>query len=315
MAALILEISTRGRGQPQYRRVRQFPYRIGRSYDNDLILSDDTVSGNHLHIERGVDGVMRVRNLSHENGTQCLGKKLGFVPVDISDDMSLQLGHTTLRLINPAREVKPAKLSHHYPGPLQLASQLPFAIGLLSMLWYWESWQVVDGMFIKHAAKEVWLAQLPQLISPLLIATLTGFISRLLLHRWQYALQLSIACIALLMVMAMQEMQSWLSYYYSDYDAGTVLFYIMMASVFTALFAWQLRAFSNLSRERAAITSLAIVWPLIIVLSLPTWLRETDFRSQPTMHTLLRATDERQLPTMDINSFVEQLDHDLQSEL
>jgi len=314
MATLIIEISTRGRGQPQFRRVRQFPYRIGRAYDNDLILHDETVSAAHLQIERDRDGVLRLRNLSHENGTQCNGRKLGFVPVELNKACTLQLGHTTLRLLQPDSAVGPARLSHHYPGPMQIASKLPFALFALAFVWFLNAWQVSDNLISPRSEKEILLAQLPQLIAPLLSATVTGFISRLLLHRWQFALQLSIACIALLMVIATQEIQAWLSYFYSDNDAGTAFFVVMMASVFTALFAWQLRAFSNLTRERAGLTAVAIMWPLIAVLSLPSWLREPQFNSQPQMHTLLRPVDERQQANVDITTFINRLDQDLQSD-
>lgn len=314
MAALIIEISTRGRGQPQYRRVRQFPYTIGRGYDNDLILPDDTVSASHLRLERDGEGHIHLRNLSHENGSLVQGKKLGFVPQELSDQLVVQLGHTSIRFLTPDSRIGTAKLSHHYPGPMQLASKLPFAVFALLLVWVLNAWQVYDGLVSQRSEKEILLAQLPQIISPLLIATITGFISRLLLHRWQFALQLSIACVALLMLTATQEMQSWLSYFYSDSEAGSAFFIVMMASVFTGLFAWQLRAFSSLSRERAGVTAIAILWPLIVLLSLPSWLREPSFSSQPAMHTLLRPVDERQQRNIDLNSFINQLDQDLHSD-
>lgn len=311
MATLIIEVSTRGRGQPQYRRVRQFPYTIGRGFDNDLILPDDTVSSSHMQLERDTTGTLYVRNLSHENGTLLDGKKMAFVATPLSLPMTLTLGHTTIRLLSPQQSVTVARPSHHLPGPMQLATRLPFALLLLGAVWSIEAWQVVNAMVSPRSEKDILLAQLPHILSPLLSATLTGFISRLLLHRWQFALQLSIASVTLLMLMVTQEAQSWLSYYYSDHDMGSLFSMVMMASVFTGLFAWQLRAFSSLSHKRAGITAIAIVWPLIAVLSLPAWLREPGFRSQPAMHTLLLPMDERRQPTSDIDTFIQQLQDDL----
>ena len=63
----VLEIITRGLNQ--YYPLRTFPVRVGRALDNDIILSDPSISAHHLEVDRNDDGQLTVRNLSEENGS------------------------------------------------------------------------------------------------------------------------------------------------------------------------------------------------------------------------------------------------------
>lgn len=292
MAAVILEIFSRGRGQPQFRRVRQFPYRIGRAYDNDLILTDDSVSPHHVQLEQDAFGQVKVRNLSQENGTRLNKKALGFVPVECSLPSDIFLGHTHLRLLSPETRIAPTKRLQHTPG-VSWFMTLPVALGMLFAVLLMNVFMVFNEQIMQRPWHEILTRELPEVLSPLILATFTGFISRLLLHRWQYPLHLSIACIAILMARGSMELIALVSYYFTNHVAGVLVSNLLAATVFTALFAWQLRAFSTLSRERSTFIAVAIVWPLLGLFWLQSYVRTPDFRSQPEMHTVLRVSDLR----------------------
>lgn len=305
-AALILEILSRGRGQPQYRRVRHFPYRIGRGYDNDLILPDDTVSADHLQLEQTPEGQLQVRNLSHENGSRLGSRKLGYVPEPLQTPATLQLGHTQIRVLAPDTPVAPARRPQAVPGSLALVERLPFALALLALLFLIDvlltRWHQIEPLTLRAIV----FNQAPELLAPLLTAVVTGFISRLLLHRWQFGLQLSIACIGFLLGQLHIELLQRVSYYYSSNDVASVLNVLMAATLFTALFAWQLRAFSTLSRKRASVTAIAIIWPLLTLFGVQSVVRTPDFRSQPPLHLQLQAQDVRRADTVPLELFLQQ---------
>ena len=303
-AALILEIMTRGRGQPQYRRVRQFPYRIGRGYDNDLILPDDTVSAHHVQLERDVDGALRVRNLSHENGTRLGHRKLGYVPEMLTAPATLQLGHTQIRVLTPDVAVAPARRPQAVPGSLALVERLPFALVLLMLLFIMEVMFALLHQVEPQPLKTVLLNKAPELLAPLLTAVVTGFISRLLLHRWRFGLQLTIACVGFILGQLTIELLQRVSYYYSSNEIASVLNVVLAATLFTGLFAWQLRAFSTLSGRRSVITAIAIAWPLLALFGVQSIVREPDFRSQPPLHLQLHVQDVRQQPTLTLDAFL-----------
>ncbi|NQD36033.1 FHA domain-containing protein [Permianibacter sp. IMCC34836] len=308
---LILEIVSRGRGQPQYRRVRHLPYRIGRGYDNDLILADDTVSADHLQLEQGTDGGIRARNLSHENGSRLGHRKLGFVPEDLSLPATLQLGHTQIRVLKPDTVVAPARRPQAVPGSLALVERLPFALALLALLFLNEVLMAVTHQVEPLTLRAVLLNQAPEMLAPLMTAVLTGFISRLLLHRWQFGLQLTIACVGFIAGQLAIELLQRVSYFYSSNEAAAVLNLMLGATVFTALFAWQLRAFSNLTRERSIVTAIAIAWPLLALFWVQGIVRTPDFRAQPALHLQLQAQDVRQDDTLSLPGFLETVSTEL----
>ncbi len=311
-APYILEIVSRGRGQPQFRRIRQFPYRVGRAYDNDLILSDDTISAAHLQFEQDADGALRVRNLSHENGTRLGRRKLGFVPEPMALPCTLELGHTQLRVLAQDTAVAPARRPQAVPGSLTLVERLPFALILLVLLFGFDVAMMFMNRIEPLTLRNALFNQAPELLAPIFTAVLTGFISRLLLHRWRFGLQLTIACVAFIVSALAQELLHRISYFYSS-DGIAQLFNLMLAgSVFTALFAWQLRAFSTLSKQRSIGVAVAITWPLMALFWLQGVVRTPDFDEQPALHLALLATDLRRDETLDLSSFLQQTHNELQ---
>lgn len=302
MAAVIIEIFSRGRGQPQFRRVHHFPYRIGRAYDNDLILNDDSVSAHHLQLEQDDNGNVMVRNLSHENGSVMRKRKLGFVPQPTALPVDIYAGHTHLRLVDPQAQVPAAKRVQHTPGMSWFLS-LPVSLTLLFAVLLMNTFMVFHEQIEQKPWYDILTRQIPEIFSPLILATITGFISRVLLHRWQYPLHLSIACIAIILARGSVELSSLTSYYFSSHVAAVLLNNLIAATLYTALFAWQLRAFSTLSRERATFTSVAIVWPLLLLFWLQAYLRAPDFKRQPELHTVLRVSDFRQQENVSLTEY------------
>src|SRR5258706_9767385 len=88
-------------------RVDKLTYRVGTHASNDLVLSDPTVSQQHLELS-GEPGGLRVTDLSSTNGTYLelggSGVRVGEVTLDGA--VTLRLGGTTLRLSPTAEEAE-----------------------------------------------------------------------------------------------------------------------------------------------------------------------------------------------------------------
>jgi hypothetical protein len=72
------------------------PIRLGRGYDNDVILDDAHTAARHAVIEAGADGRPVLRDLGSRNGSVHRGKRLASIALD--GDTVVRLGHTNLRL-------------------------------------------------------------------------------------------------------------------------------------------------------------------------------------------------------------------------
>ncbi len=316
MAKLILEIQSRGRGQPQYRRVRNLPYRIGRAYDNDLILADPTVSAHHLQILEDEQGDLQIENLSSENGTRLLergssDRKLGSGSVALTVPAQIECGHTLIRVLRPDTPVLPARRHERDSVWWHNMTRLPVAFTLLALLLAVNFFLALGESVDPQAWRQILFMQLIGVSVTVLFATATGFVSRMLTHRWRFGLQLTIACCAMLALMGADELSQLVSYYSSSHRVAEISNYLLMATLFTAIFAWQLRAISHLNRERATGIAIAIAWPLLLLFAVQDLVRAPDFSPQPALHTDLRVPDLRQQPTLDIERF----SHDVRQQL
>lgn len=111
------------------------PIRIGRAYDNDIILDDQHTAAHHAQIELNQLDELVISDLGSQNGI-ALGKQRSDFFV-VNGDVIYRLGHTHLRVRTPAYTVAPEvsdSTNHHWEGwlPAVLGSLLLVCIGLLS---------------------------------------------------------------------------------------------------------------------------------------------------------------------------------------
>jgi hypothetical protein len=115
------------------------PIRLGRGYDNDVILDDAHTAASHAVIEAGADGNPVLRDLGSRNGSVHRGRRHASIALD--GDTVVRLGHTNLRLRGADQPV-PAELAdttmHGWEGgtPALLGLGL---IGATTALSHWLS--------------------------------------------------------------------------------------------------------------------------------------------------------------------------------
>lgn len=78
---------------------------IGRSIDNEVILTDISVSRKHLKVLRDEQGALRLRDLGSGNGTLLNGTRVQDVP--LSDGDRIELGETVLVVRIPPTQLSP----------------------------------------------------------------------------------------------------------------------------------------------------------------------------------------------------------------
>jgi FHA domain-containing protein len=131
-----IELLTRDKHLKTRHRFEQLPIRIGRAYDNDLVLDDPYIAPNHAIIEMAESGSIQIRDLDSENGVVSQGKRH---PVIQIDDHIIRLGHTNMRVRHAGVEVNKAltdKASHGWEGwPPAIAGLLMIILSTLVSVW------------------------------------------------------------------------------------------------------------------------------------------------------------------------------------
>ncbi|TFW28717.1 FHA domain-containing protein [Duganella callida] len=96
MAPYFIEILARNGDVLHRHKVAQLPIRIGRSYDNDIILDDAHSAASHAVVELDGHNQIILRDLGGKNGTVYKGRRQASVTLD--GDTVVRLGHTRLRV-------------------------------------------------------------------------------------------------------------------------------------------------------------------------------------------------------------------------
>jgi len=86
-------------------RVGDAPIRIGRGYDNDVVLDDPFVAAHHLQLQRTPEGGWEAVDLGSVNGIRSDRGKARLDRVALDDERIIRIGHTLLRLRSAAHPV------------------------------------------------------------------------------------------------------------------------------------------------------------------------------------------------------------------
>lgn len=91
-----VEVLSRNGEVLQRQRVADLPIRLGRGYDNDVILDDAHSAASHAIVEADDNGQLVLRDLGSQNGVAWQGKRVA--SVTLNGNTVVRLGHTNLRV-------------------------------------------------------------------------------------------------------------------------------------------------------------------------------------------------------------------------
>jgi type III secretion system (T3SS) inner membrane Yop/YscD-like protein len=111
--------------------------RIGRGYDNDIVLDDPSVAAAHLRIARNADGVLMAEDLGSANGLYAGHAKERVQRVAIDAEQPLRIGNTLLRVREASYQVAPAKVERTPHVAISTVAAIGVVTLLLQLLILW----------------------------------------------------------------------------------------------------------------------------------------------------------------------------------
>jgi hypothetical protein len=118
-------------------RVDALPIRLGRGYDNDVIIDDPHTAAQHATIEQADDGSLQVRDLGSGNGIVHDVKRHAALRLD--GDTVFRLGHTSVRVRGadfPVAAERADNTNHGWEGwPPALVGVALIALAVLTETW------------------------------------------------------------------------------------------------------------------------------------------------------------------------------------
>lgn len=284
--AAVLEVHERsGALRERVKLAAAGPFRIGRAFDNDLILDDPYVCPHHAELRLTDDGWL-LTDVGSVNGLR-LGNSARLQRIELRGRTGFRLGHTEL-LFRTADEALPASRTdpsdHRVAQALRSVPMAATGLLLLALL-------IGVQQFLGQSENQRWLPSLAEALGALVMVAIWALawavVNRLFAHRLQYPGHLTIAALSLLAVMLLDVVGEYLLFAFAG-DRWTGLFGKLLLYGGLALALWGhvgLIAGQPTRRQLGAATAVSAM--LFVLFSLPDAI-DDDFKSNPEFQALLK---------------------------
>jgi len=260
MAALIFELAQKG--LHQYHNIDKPIVRIGRAFDNDIILSDITVSPHHALIEQSANGLTTLRNLSHENPLRVDGNLIENA-IEIENFPShLDIGRLQARLMPIDTEVATTRHAGCQSFTRCLI-QNPLSATLLYLSVLATSVLVfLSGLLVPIKWPELLLETGAVAIGIIILAMAITGITRVAGHRWELSPAIAIVSLIFLLSEIIGVTSHIISYVLSNPLISDITDIILIVFL-TPLMLWLfLTRISHINKLPANIIALVMIVPL-----------------------------------------------------
>ena len=197
MAAVMwVEVLSRDGAVAARERIASGEARIGRAFDNDVVIDDPHVAPHHLRVFRGDDGELVAEDLGTLNGLYREHGAERLARLTLAGEPGIRIGRTVLRVHDAAHAVAPEKALTPPRAHARWAAGLTLGLFALILVVNWLDLTTEPSMNV---------VLLPLLGLATAIAIWSGMwalLSRVFFGQAQYAVQLRIAataCIALVL--------------------------------------------------------------------------------------------------------------------
>lgn len=186
--------------------------RIGRAFDNDVVVNDPHVAPHHLRIYRGEDGELVAEDLGTLNGLYPEHGALRVTHLALARVTGLRIGRTTLRVHDAAHPVAPEKALTPPRDHARWAAGLATGLFVLILLL---NWLELTG---EPSANVVLLPMLGLVTALALWTGLWAVLSRIFFGQAQFALHLRVAVTACIAIVAWDQATETLSFAFAWRD-------------------------------------------------------------------------------------------------
>jgi hypothetical protein len=180
--------------------------RIGRAFDNDVIVDDPYVAPHHARVARGEDGQLVVEDLGTLNGLYAEHGAHRVARLTLGGAPGIRIGRTVIRIHDASRPVDPEKLLTPPRAHARWAAGLAAGLAAVLLLVQWL------GTTTQASANALLLPIIGLATGIAVWSALWAVQSRLFLGQARYALHLRIALTACLALVAWDQLSETLAF-------------------------------------------------------------------------------------------------------
>jgi hypothetical protein len=207
MAAVMwIEVLSRNGEVATRERIDTQEARIGRAFDNDVVIDDPHVAPHHLRVFRGEDGELMAEDLGTLNGLYPEHGAKRVERLALAKEPGIRVGRTILRVHDAAHPVAAEKLLTPPRAHARWAAGLGVALFVLLLVISWLN------LTTEPRANQIMLPLLSLVTAIALWTSLWAVLSRVFFGQARFALQLRIAITASIALVVWYELTESLSY-------------------------------------------------------------------------------------------------------
>ena len=311
MARLIIEEINRLGHCTERHRFDHLPVRIGRGYDNELILSDPHVSPEHVIIHETEDDETgwRIEDCNSENGTQIKHHSTNTTPGRASSGDDIVIGRCRLRLFSPSHPVGSTHSMPNSESAEKLIAQ-PFAVfGIFTLtfvaLLINKQLQIPTMLPVEKLIASV----LPVLIAVFFWASAWSFAGRLIKHKTSFLIHLSITSLFTLCLIGINILGEYIAFNSSTSTFAQIVEFIVMGLSLYILFSVNIENATAISRKTRRITSHGLTWGFLVFAVFMDYASKPEFTHSPSFVSILKPPYAQLVSSETPSDFLKQSTH------
>lgn len=304
---LVFQISDSPVRPPVFQKVDGGLIRIGRAFDNDLILNDATISPHHAEISIDEDGKIWLLDMDSLNGSWVDRTQSNKQKIELHSGSELTLGKTILHVFTPEHPVESAVkitpvsfVTSWIENPFLLVS----SIILIAFLYGVEQWL---NMFQEFKWQEIINVELIIFGSALSMGIFWAIVGRIFKHESNFKNQMKIIFVFIVAQFFITKFVDIILFNSLNYTFAMVL---MMAVEFVliALLLWlNLLLSTNQTQEQRLRTAVVVSAALVVLSIYSDMINESEFSDSPEYVKLLHPPALRITDGVDEQQFVTEI--------
>ena len=243
--AVIIEILGWGGKSRRHIRVESDSVRIGRGYDNDIVLADPHISPAHLRLE-ATDGGWLIEDQQSLNGLQVINR-VGDTEGVFGSGSEIKIGRTRLRIVSTDQQVEPTRLLHRLERETSKLNRLSVWLPLFVVVFAIE----LGAIYANTAVEWEWKNAIPMLLGAqlliLVVALFWALIGRIVRHESHLLGQYSLVLLATLLFSCWDWLLSALDYNFNTGFFGEYMQQLSALAIAFVLLSANLALATNLS--------------------------------------------------------------------
>jgi len=279
--------------------------RVGRGYQNDLIIADSHVSAEHLVISTGDEGWI-VEDLGSENGVFVKKHSKVLKQARLESGDEIRIGKTRLRIVSPSHPVGQTK-------PLVRKN-----IFLKKISHPFSAWAVVLLMIALYALEEylmtprnlsIWKLTSGAVVIVLLVMIWGGvwaFVGRLTKQKARFFAQLSLGALFFILLIPLGNFSTHLGYFASSRVVEGVSSAILSAVLCTVFLVGNLAIATNISLRKRIWVASSVSLVIISIAMLLYFTAKDEFNPNPNFYAVLKPPLIKISYSKSINKFFEE---------